>query len=279
LAIENIGCKFLHPKLFLLLLQKLAPAPLLRSFVKEYWLLDLAKGSGVPLQMSPIPEQCLYFYPRSLPQPFDHDGKPLAVFDNVIMGQAISGGSQLLVPDGYCMFKILFQPGGMYRLFGTPMSLFANGYEEMTAVLGQSVQLLREQIYNARNLAEMARFSDAFLLQHLAKSKRDLLPIDKAINQQQLHLQTLDQLAADACLSNRQFERKFVERIGVSPKIYQRLIRFNQAMKLKNANADLKWIDITYACGYFDQMHLLRDFKQFTGVTPRIFDFDNALIY
>lgn len=261
------------------MLQKIAPSPLLRTFVKEYWLLDLAKGSGVPLRMSPIPEQCLYFYPRSQPQPFSADGKPSVVFDNMIMGQVVSGGSQLLVPDGYCMFKILFQPGGMYRLFGTPMSLLANSYEEMTAVLGNSVKPLREQITNAQNLVEMARFTDDFLLQHLAKSKHDLQPIDFAINQPQLHLRSVDQLAADACLSNRQFERKFVERIGVSPKIYQRLIRFNQAMKLKNADSSRKWIDVTYACGYFDQMHLLRDFKQFTGIIPSVFDFDKAVIY
>jgi AraC-like DNA-binding protein len=262
------------------MLQKRDPAPLLRSFVKEYWLLDLIKGSGVPLQMSPIPEQCLYFYPRSLPIPFDANGKPIAAYNNIIAGQTVSGGQKLLVPNHYCMFKILFQPGGFYRLFGTPMTLFADTTVETISVLGNPVNILRDQIANAEGFTGMVAAAETFLLNQLSKSKNDdLLPIDKVLRQSDFHLFTLDQLAADACLSTRQFERKFLERTGVSPKIYQRLIRFNQAMKLKNANTNLKWIDITYACGYFDPMHLLRDFKQFTGVTPRIFDFDNALIY
>jgi AraC-like DNA-binding protein len=249
------------------------------GFVKEYWLLNLVSGSGVPLSMSPAPEQCLYFYPRNQPIPFGMNGKPLPSFDNLIMGQALTGGTTLLVPDGYCMFKILFQPGGMNRLLGMPMSLFANTYEETTAVLGNDVKQLREQIYNAQNLAEMARFSDEFLLRQLTKTKLQLLPIDYTIKHPYFHLRSIDQLAADACLSTRQFERKFLERIGVSPKIYQRLIRFNHAIKLKNTYPSRKWIDITYACGYFDQMHLLRDFKQFTGTVPSHFDFDHAIIY
>jgi AraC-like DNA-binding protein len=50
-------------------------------------------------------------------------------------------------------------------------------------------------------------------------------------------------------------------------------------MKLKDEFPHKKWIDITYECGYFDQMHLLRDFKQFTGGNPSGFDFENSIIY
>jgi AraC-like DNA-binding protein len=261
------------------LIQKLLPNPLLRSFVKEYWLLNLSHGSGVPMRMSPVPEQCLYFYPKNQPQPIDINGNLLQVYDNVMMGQAVNGHVQLIIPDGYCMFKILFQHGGMNRLFGVPMSFLTNTYEETSAVLGASAALLRDQIGSTIEFTEMALHTDAFLLKQLSKTKNELLPIDFVINQNQLHLRSIDSLASDACLSSRQFERKFLERIGVSPKMYQRIIRFNQAMKLKNANPNTKWIDITYACGYYDQMHLLRDFKLFTGSVPTGFDFSQAIIY
>lgn len=259
--------------------QILPPHPALRPFVKAYWYLDLATGSNVPLALSPVPEQCLYFYPKSLPVPFDANGKPIAAFNNIIAGQAVTGGSKLLVPNQYCMFKILFQPSGFYRLFGTPMTLFADKTVETISVLGNPVIGLREQIANAEGFVGMVAAAETFLLNQISKSKIDLLPIDKVLQQSDFYRFSIDQLASDACLSTRQFERKFLERTGVSPKIYQRVVRFNQALKIKTAQPQKSWIDITYACGYFDQMHLLRDFRQFTGQTPTFFDFDNAIIY
>ncbi len=261
------------------MLRILLPHPILQPFVKAYWFLDLTKGSGVPLSMSPAPEHCLYFYPRSQPQVFDFDGKPMRVFDNVLMGQAVTGGTKLLVPDRYCMFKILFQPSGLFRLFKTPMMLFANTYEESMAVLGSPIKQLREQIGNASDFEEMVHFSNRFLLQQLSKSPVKTQPIDAVLYLPHLHRFDLSHLSASACLSPRQFERKFLERVGVSPKIYQRLIRFNQVMNLKHNYPHKKWMDITYECGYFDPNHLLRDFRQFTGVVPTGFDFENAVIY
>lgn len=261
------------------MLQILSPHPALLPFVKAYWYLNLDRGSGVPLAMSPAPEQCLYFYPRSQPQPFDLEGKPLRVFHTMIMGQAINANSTLLVPDGYCMFKILFQPGGMYRLLNVPMTYFANHYEESTAVLGREVKQLSEQICNAASAAEMVSLSDNYLLFQLNKRKVSGLPIDAVLMQTDLGTQTLNQMASAACVSSRQFERQFLERIGVSPKIYQRLLRFNRVMNLRKQHPALKWVEITYRCGYFDPNHLVRDFRQFTGTTPTGFDFDNAVIY
>lgn len=259
---------------------QIAPAQLaLQPFIKSFWFLDITTGSSIPLAMSPVPEQCLYFYPKSLPIPFDANGKPITAYNNIIAGQAVSGGLKLLVPNHYCMFKILFQPGGFYRLFGTPMTLFADTAVETISVLGNPIHSLREQIANAEGFVGMIAAAEVFLLKQVSKTKIDVLPIDSVLRQSDFHRFSLDQLAAGACLSTRQFERKFLERTGVSPKIYQRLVRFNQAMKIKNAQPYRPWIDITYACGYFDQMHLLRDFRQFTGNTPTHFDFDNAVVY
>ncbi len=261
------------------MLQIVTAQPALQTFIKSFWFLDIATGSDVPLALSPVPEQCLYFYPKSLPTPFDANGKPITAYNNIIAGQAVTGGSKLLVPNQYCMFKILFQPSGFYRLFGTPMTLFADTTVETVSVLGNPVNNLREQIANAKGFVDMVTAAETFLLNQISTSKIDLLPIDKVLQQSDFYRFSLDQLASDACLSARQFERKFLERTGVSPKIYQRVVRFNQALKIKNAQPHRPWIDITYACGYFDQMHLLRDFRQFTGQTPTFFDFDNAIIY
>jgi transcriptional regulator GlxA family with amidase domain len=72
-------------------------------------------------------------------------------------------------------------------------------------------------------------------------------------------------------VSLRQFERQFLERIGTSPTTFIRQARFAKALRLKRTHPALNWSSIAYECGYFDQMHLIRDFKQFTSATPTSF--------
>lgn len=257
---------------------KKLPHPALLPFVKEYWFLHSAKGLSMPLSIAPPPEQCLYFYPKNLPTLQTLDGRSIKSANTLVVGQLVSRVN-LQVPDHYLMFKIIFQPGGFFRLFGTPMTLFANQSQESIAVLGNGLDQLREQVTNADGFEQMVRLSDAFLGQKAAHRIIQKQPIDAVINQANVYQFSLGQLAHDACLSPRQFERKFLERIGISPKLYQRIVRFNQAMKLKKHAPDQNWLTITYASGYFDQMHLLRDFRAFTGEIPSGFDFKNAIIY
>ena len=88
---------------------------------------------------------------------------------------------------------------------------------------------------------------------------------------------TIEKMAADACTSVRQFERKCVERTGMSPKRYARLIRFCKAYHLKELHPELTWTRIAHLSGYYDQMHFIRDFKEFAGITPSIID-ESALV-
>ena len=78
----------------------------------------------------------------------------------------------------------------------------------------------------------------------------------------------IDDLVKKACLSNRQFERAFKDRMGVSPKFYSRLVRFGKAWLMKEANPNMAWTQVAYECNYFDQMHLIRDFNEFASAKP-----------
>jgi AraC-like DNA-binding protein len=251
--------------------------PSLSEFVKEYWYIYWANSSPTPLSNTPTPEEAICFFPRNLP--FSKvEGKFVKTTDTFIIRQSTTR-VDMLIPEDYIMFKIIFQTGGFYKLFGVPMSLFANGHTETISVLGNSVVELKEQIANAKNFKEMTSFVDKYLMSKAKTIKTYQHPIDFVINQKGLYHYSLDRLASDACISNRQFERKFFERTGVTPKLYQRILKFNEAMKIKKNTPKLSWFDITYMVGYYDQMHLLRDFKQFTDITPTAFDFDKAIIY
>lgn len=79
---------------------------------------------------------------------------------------------------------------------------------------------------------------------------------------------SIDWLAKESCLCTKQFERKFIQRAGVNPKTYARIIRFNRAYNLRNRHSDKEWLSIAVASGYFDYQHLAKDYKDFTGFTP-----------
>lgn len=232
------------------------------------------------LPLAPVPETCLYFYPRNPLQIQSSTGGLYTAPNNILLGQATTR-TNLLIPSDYLMFKVWLQPAGFFRLFGISMTLFTNGHEEMQALLGNQVRLLRERIEEAQDFPQMVAIMDAFLLKKLETYKVQSHPIDAVITGMYTTDTrfSLDQLAHQACLSTRQFERKFLERTGVSPKFYARLIRFNQAMKLKKSQAGQSWLAIAYQCGYFDHNHLLRDFKEFMGELPSDFAFGQAIIY
>ena len=79
---------------------------------------------------------------------------------------------------------------------------------------------------------------------------------------------SLDWLAGQACLSPRQLERKFVERVGVGPKLFSRIARFHQAFLWKEAHSGTDWLSVAVRFGYTDFHHLFKDFREFAGVTP-----------
>jgi transcriptional regulator GlxA family with amidase domain len=91
---------------------------------------------------------------------------------------------------------------------------------------------------------------------------------------QKRSLVNIDQLAKLSCISIRQLERQFNERIGMPPKLFSRLVRFSHAWIMREKNPNISWLKIAHACDYADQMHMIRDFKEFAGVTPTLLQND-----
>ena len=109
----------------------------------------------------------------------------------------------------------------------------------------------------------MLQFIGVFLehfIKTVPKAESPVYKVGQHILQQKQPV-SLDQLAHQSCLSVRQFIRKFNERMGVSPKTFERIIRFDKALRMKNKHPDLDWLSIALACGYCDYQHLAKDVK------------------
>jgi len=252
------------------------PAPALRPFVQHYLLVHVRYDGVDPSQaikpMPPAPQQCLYFYPRGGMRTFHHkEGKFISLPNSILVGPQVSR-LDLHFPAEHLVVCAAFWPGGLHRLLGVPVTEMLDYSVESRALLGPAVAEVEARLEETPDYDTMLAVVETYLLRMLRHLRPHTeRPIDRLLP---LLLPngrlgaSLDNLAAEACLSPRQFERNFVARVGLSPKMFARIARFDRAFRLKERLPNLDWLAVAVRCGYYDYRHLVRDFREFAGVTP-----------
>jgi AraC-like DNA-binding protein len=221
---------------------------------------------------TPRPEQYLAFYPHDREKvDFTTCPKSVANIPVALVGQALSVTNRH-IHGNFMVIQILFQPGALFRLTGMPGIEINDAYIDADLVFSKAVHEVNEAFFYARTYPEIVQIANAFMEKLVQKKIKDSHPID-TMCQWMLGNQvgSLDQLAQKSFLSAKQFERKFVERTGIGPKLFSRLVRFDQAFRKKNLHPNRDWQSIAFDCNYYDYQHLVRDYKTFTGLIPTAF--------
>jgi AraC-like DNA-binding protein len=165
--------------------------------------------------------------------------------------------------------RVDFLPGGLFRLLGIPLyQLFDSGYDAYE-FFGAEMRSINDRLQHITQLEVGKSIVENFLISRVSHL-RELLPFDAALRTLLHHNgnMPMDKTASLACLSLKQFERKCKERLGMNPKLYARILKFSKAYRIHEASPELTWTKIAYEAGYYDQMHMIRDFKVFAGVNP-----------
>lgn len=164
---------------------------------------------------------------------------------------------------------ITFKAGVFPRLMRIPANELTNVDIDATYIFGNSLKETEMKLRDAKSNAEMLGIVEVFLFR-IVRSMEKATSFDRAIDEllKRNGNLTVETLAGYACKSTRQLERQCVEKLGMAPRLFARLIRFGNAFAMKEVNPHLNWTEIAYRFGYYDQMHLIRDFKTFTGATP-----------
>jgi AraC-like DNA-binding protein len=250
------------------------PSPALQPFVRDYLIAHFVFDNNKPVPIKPYapkPEQGLTFFARGgatmvCPQNGKKEAPPVSVF-----GQQLTRCNIHLTAE-FLMFRVHFRPGVLFRLLKTPVTEFCGAYFDAELVLGRKVLEVSEQLADARGYNEMVEVVESFLMAMVKKANHHVHPVDSVAECLTADPSrfSLDWLASQACLSPRQFNRKFTERMGVGPKLYSRLVRFYCAYLFKEAYPDVDWFTIAIRFDYADYQHLVKDFKQFTNATPNL---------
>jgi AraC-like DNA-binding protein len=160
----------------------------------------------------------------------------------------------------------------MGSLFGLPMYELSDQRIDVMDVLGKTVKDLSDRICEATTHGQRIGLLEGFLLNHLSKKHLNYNGIDYAADliSKKNGVINLSEILEDVFLCRRQFERKFLHQVGVSPKYYARIRRVGLVCAQLAANRwQVKdWHDFIHMAGYYDQSHFIKDFVEFTGQKP-----------
>ncbi|GAB3643598.1 helix-turn-helix domain-containing protein [Spirosoma arcticum] len=245
----------------------------LREFIHHYEVVRFVFGRDVPPPAkyhTPRPEQSLTFYPRD-PQRFSYtDSTEVITYPHAIVNGVHTTPTHRYGGHDFLAIRIIFQPGALFRLTGLPSGELTNTFVDAEAIWPKAVRPVSEWLNSTDDLTEMLTIVEAFLsglFQSFRKHHHAIDATSRLIVGQQ-HRFSLDHLADQSCLSIRQFIRKFEERIGLSPKQFDRIARFDRAYRMRNQYPSLDWLSVAIACGYYDHQHFAKDCKELTYLSP-----------
>ncbi len=171
--------------------------------------------------------------------------------------------------DANCI-QIDFTPLGARRFFGLPMTELTNRMVDLGDVMGSEGRELRERLGHAATWNERLAIAERFVTRRLGDAARAPSPVSWAVDRLMASggRMQITRLAAEIGWSRKHLANRFAAEIGIGPKTLSRIVRFNRALSLSKTGRENGWADIAAECGYADQAHLTRDFRELAGTTP-----------
>lgn len=238
--------------------QAFNPAPPLRPYIERYWFLSgyvaqketvtLMPDGGVTLVLN-LGES---IHSKHLDQAIGNE----SLF---LVGAMLHSDEQILQGQNR-LFGIQFRPGAFTHFYQ---------YESMDKVANQ-VQGFQQSLFpNLKKIFQHALpYVNQFFLDRFSPPRFSLIALVKDIEQHGGQVK-LGELAKRHFSTERQLERQFRQQIGVSPKEFVNLTRFQHALRKVQQNGQCHNLsDIAWECGYYDHAHMSNDFKRYTGTAP-----------
>ena len=231
------------------------PSPDLAPWIAHYWIIHWDLRGLDP------------YVAENLPHPNVH-----LIFENgssVIAGVQTHKFSRLLEGEGR-VFGVKFRPGGFHPFYRAPVSKLADRIITASRVFGTDLEALEEIVLSSCKEDDKVEAANAFFHARMAKPDPAIALAGQLVDRI-LHvpeIKTVDDLADSTGIGKRSLQRLFSEYVGVSPKWVIRRYRLHELIEKFNSGARLDWAQLALELGYFDQAHLINDFKSIVGYSP-----------
>ena len=250
--------------------EKIPPPAYLRRYVQYFWAYD-SKGVGDPPKtFRPISNGCpgiIVQLSESDPL-YDQENKQLPML--CLYGQTIKH-REIHAREQFRLIGICFSPVGLKSIFGLGADELTDTCIDLSALPGQQALFLSEQLVSTDSIPHRIELLSSYLAKQIRRNKARQDNVTEYALSQLIKSEgniSLKQLQNELNVSERNLERKFREEVGISPKLFSRICRFQASFQqLKTNNYD-KLSDIAFENGYADQSHFIRVFKEFAGFPP-----------
>lgn len=251
--------------------------PALLLHVDRYSLLEVEMQTDAMNWEKCIPDGLikLYFFEKDTKEMYADEKGNLIQWQDGVGGHPLNQNSFVRIPKGSHRFLwVNMRPSFFFQLFKVPIITLNNSVISLDSILGKEGMELKERLWTLSHPLAMVHLLDAFFVSKLAKNAH-VLPkmsvIQNAILAKKGNVD-IGEIAKEERTSIRTLQRKFQEEIGLGPKHYARIARFNHVSKLiRDHSKPLNWQDVIHECGYYDQSHFIHDVKSVTGEAPSLY--------
>ena len=188
----------------------------------------------------------------------------------------------LSFPSGVNAIGVIIRPEAAYRLLAPPHSGITNRTFDGEEIFDAAARRLQDELMDLPSEEDRIARLQVRLCEWLRRHDRRDLAFEHAVRRLKQHEGRIriEALACEVGWSRRHLERRFLEHAGVGPKDLANILRFHAVYKRIRRSADGRYAPLIQD-HYFDQSHFLKAFKQFAGVTPRVYSgiHDYGLVY
>ncbi|HEX3436104.1 MAG TPA: helix-turn-helix domain-containing protein [Pseudacidobacterium sp.] len=251
------------------------PAPL-GNFVQCFWYWE---RDTVPAhtheRLMPTGESTIIFNLRDYPIRIYHSDD-LSRYDTY--GTAVFSGarSNYFVIDTEEQERVIgiqFHPGGGFPFFRIPADEAENRDITLEDLWRARVGELRERMLAAPSVSVMFQVLEQDLLAQLARPLAWHPAVEYALYRigRAPHVATVESITDKISLSQRRFIQLFHQQVGITPKTFCRVRRFQGVLRKIHGMNEVEWAQVALDCGYYDQAHFIHDFQAFAGITPSMY--------
>jgi AraC-like DNA-binding protein len=251
-----------------------APHPTLAGLVRSVWYsTPAAPATPAPSHELMMPTGEMHLVLRLAGPPITVveglDNPAPTRFGHAVVNGARAGAYAKPVAAGSSSIGLQLRPGASLALLGLPADELAGRHVRLEDLWGSGAGLLQEQLLAAPSAADKLRCLEAVLMGRLQRSPAPgAHPAVLAGLQPLRGGASVGDAARHSGYSQRQFVRLFSQAVGLTPRLYLRVQRFQQALRQLQGPRPISLADVACEAGYSDQPHFNRDFREFSGLTP-----------
>ncbi|HEY6399846.1 MAG TPA: helix-turn-helix domain-containing protein [Blastocatellia bacterium] len=248
------------------------PNPPLSKFVDSFWLYEGHAAERKTERILPtgtlelvinLRQNELLFYDPERPENRSR-------FCGAVVSGAHGRGFSPEAAEETFIIGVHFKPGGAFPFLGLPAGDIADTHVDLETLWGPSAGRLRDRLCEARTPAERFRLLQESLLSRSCHDPEQHYAVSAALEMfgKNQTRPTVREAAKYLGLSQRRFIQVFKAEVGMTPKLFSRIQRFQQTRTFIQQNPAPNWADLAVDFGYFDQSHLIREFLEFSGLSP-----------